>query len=450
MEEATMKRSRFEFSPSAEFLQGLTRGALAQHLSRAMRLWVELRWLYGREGAVLPERFSYVQWRDEFFTETHPTGETVPPLHDRHCACAKPASQWLQPWLTPEWKQRLCQQAGLEEDALAAVLERRLFGVTRRSLFDDFRLLVELGWLQRRGRMFERVSVFPVGVKGEERRLTPEELPLALVNLDLGAVAQRFSKPIAGVQRFFFEVDYIVRDRNIDRVEDWQDKLEKLWGRAVVPPVRLTYNSSRLGVAVRCVVYPVCCYYVRRAIYLCGFGETPDRCGQWYNFRLDRVRDLQEIDWEDESVPQGLRERYRERQLPTPDVIREEMEAAWGFDFYLDARLMVLRFDRGFHDGYVAGTFRHETFEPVGYTKVGELIGKYAAGKRRELLLAVWRERSPEDAYYRVYVREGDTNVRMRLRAWHPFGEVLLPWEIRQEMRSEILQAYRWYVGDEG
>ncbi|MGC9504907.1 TIGR03985 family CRISPR-associated protein [Baaleninema sp.] len=444
-----MNRSHFEFSPHPKFLQQLTRGALAQHLLRAIRLWAELRWLYGSEGAVLPEAFTYPQWRDRFFTKTHPKGEAIPPLHDRRCACGKTAAQWLQPWLTREWKQRLCQQAGLTEEQLAAVLQRRLFGVTRRSIFDDFRLLVELGWLQRQGRRFDRVAVFPE-VPAMEERTAGEELPLALVNLDLGTVAQRFSRPIAGVQRFFFEVDYIVRDRNIDRVEDWQAQLVELWKRPVVPPIRLRYNSSRLGASVRCVVYPVCCYYVRRAIYLCGFGETPDCCGQWYNFRLDRVQHLQAIDWEDESVPRTLWQRYRSQQLPTPDEIRGEMEAAWGFDFYLEPRLMVLRFDRGFHDGYVAGTFRHETFEPVSYGEVGQLIQANAAAERRGFLLGVWRDRSPEDAYYRVWVRQGDTNVRMRLRAWRPFGEVLLPWEIRQEMRSEILQAYRWYVEDEG
>ncbi|MBO9998058.1 MAG: TIGR03985 family CRISPR-associated protein [Cyanobacteria bacterium SID2] len=444
-----MSELTFQFPPHPSLLQGLTRGALAQHLLRSIRLWVELSWLYSPQSASLPNGFTYAQWRDAFFHHTHPKGEAIPPLHDRACACAKTAADWLQPWLNEDWQQILCRQAGLDDKQVSVALQRRLFGVTRRSMADDFRLLVELGWLQRCGRTFDRVSVFPVvDIRAEaeaEIQAERDDTPLAFVNLDLGTLAQQFATPIAGVQRFFFEVDYIVRDRNIDRVEDWQVQLQQLWSRTVIPPVRLHYNSAKLGASVRCVVYPVCCYYVRRAIYLCGFGQTPSGDGQWYNFRLDRVRDLQSIEWDDESVPLFLQQAYRKKNLPTPQDIRQQMEAAWGFDFYLKTAVMVLRFDRAFHDSYVAGTFRHETFEPVSYTEVGKLVRHCAEPPYRERLLAVLQARSSEDAYYRSIVRQGDTNVRMRLRAWRPFGEVLLPWGMRQEMATEVKQEYDLY-----
>ena len=52
-------------------------------------------------------------------------------------------------------------------------------------------------------------------------------------------------------------------------------------------------------------------------------------------------------------------------------------------------------------------------------------------------LLRLLQSRPHQDAYYRVYYREGDTNVELRLRAWRPKGEVLLPWTLRQSITKE-------------
>ena len=97
-----------------------------------------------------------------------------------------------------------------------------------------------------------------------------------------------------------------------------------------------------------------------------------------------------------------------------PDEIREEMESVWGFDFYLPARLLLLRFEREFHEGYIAGTFRHETFEQIPYEMVERRIRQSAEPEYRESLLKLWRSRSPEDAYYQALYRHGDINVQMR------------------------------------
>jgi len=78
-------------------------------------------------------------------------------------------------------------------------------------------------------------------------------------------------------------------------------------------------------------------------------------------------------------------------------------------------------------------TFRHDTFEPVSYQQAERLIRQHTRQpQQQQALLTVLQ--SPQDAYYRVYYREGDTNVGLRLRAWRPSGEVLLPWELRQSI----------------
>ena len=459
--------------PSPLLLQRLTRGVFCQHGLRSLRLWVWLHLLYSPrygsfwnqgEGTV-PELFSYAQWRDAFFTADHPKGEEIPPVHNSRCPCSRRAYDWVLLVVGREgmenWIEAVCGELGVERSDWQERLEQRLFGVTRRSLADDLRLLVELGLLERQGHKFAPLEELPQWVRepmakgfaprkvktGPLRRMGPGVPEVLFGNLDFGSLAQRYGTPVAGVQRFFVHVDYVVRDGQIDQVEDWQEALYQLWQQSPVPPVRLSYRSSRLGGVVACVIYPVCCYYMRRSIYLCGFGQTPTGQGKWYNYRLDHIEALQPLTWEAQEVPGFLTQGYEQERLPVPDDIRGEMESVWGFDFYLPPRRMILRFEREFHQGYIAGTFRHETFEQISYETVGQQIERFAEPEYRERLLSVWRSRSPEDAYYQALYRHGDINVQMRLRAWRPLGEVLCPGVLRDEMAQEVKQEHGWYFG---
>jgi CRISPR-associated protein (TIGR03985 family) len=119
------------------------------------------------------------------------------------------------------------------------------------------------------------------------------------------------------------------------------------------------------------------------------------------------------------------------------------MAKAWGFDFYLPSRLMLLRFDREFHDRYIQDTFRHDTFKPVTYKQAERLIQQHT--QQQQALLKVLQSRPPQDAYYRVYYREGNTDVGLRLRAWRPSGEVLLPWKLRQSIAKEVEKEFQRY-----
>jgi hypothetical protein len=83
-----MNQLIFSDPPTVELLQWLARGSLKQNLSRAVRLWVWLRLLYGDESERLDlrEPFTYFQWRDAFFSPTHPKGEEIPQHRDQ-CIC---------------------------------------------------------------------------------------------------------------------------------------------------------------------------------------------------------------------------------------------------------------------------------------------------------------------------------------------------------------------------
>lgn len=438
----------FEDPPYIELLQWLARGSLKQNLLRSVRLWVWLQSLYGATSIKLSEPFTYAQWRDAFFSASHPHGEAVPELHDAACACARTTAEWLFSSFQTDlsatpWQQSLQQHTGIGATQLQVWMQKRLFAVTRRSLVADLKILTELGWLTCEGSSYYRVQSLP------NRPLVPEGFvndrvglyDLGFLNSKLETIAQSLSQPIAEVQRFYLEVDYIIGQTQ-HQVERWLEMFRAIWETNPVPPVQLTYRSARVG-PVNCVIYPVCIYYVQRAIYLCGFGQTPSGQGDWYNYRLDKIEQITPLNWQDVFLPDGLKQ--RQHTLPTPDYISSQMKKAWGFDFYLPATPMLIRFERTFHDRYIQGTFRHQTFKQLSQAQVKQMIRACGDAEQQPALLAIVQSRSPADVYYGVMYRAGDTNVELRLRAWRPKVEVLLPWKLRQQIRAEVVQEYAFY-----
>jgi hypothetical protein len=90
------------------------------------------------------------------------------------------------------------------------------------------------------------------------------------------AIAQNHYQEINGIQRFFLQLDYVIPRNILDLVDDWQYELRQLWTKIPVPPIKLIYDSARIRDIVNCIVYPVCIYYMQRAVYLCAYGESPD------------------------------------------------------------------------------------------------------------------------------------------------------------------------------
>ncbi|MBD2471725.1 TIGR03985 family CRISPR-associated protein [Nostoc sp. FACHB-145] len=450
----------FQDLPQVELLQWLARGSLKQKLLRTIRLWVWLRSLYGdrQERLALDDSFTYAEWRDAFFSSTHTKGEEVPSLHDPDCPCVKTTQEWLFNEKTGvvahQWQESLMAHTGITDSR--KVLKRRLFGITRRSLQGDLEVLADLGWLVYKNEKYYRVNEFP------QRPLTPKDeaesnklgvYELNFLHDDLVGFAQNHFHKINGVQRFFLKVDYVVPRTTLDAVDDWQYQLRELWAKTPVPPIKLTYTSAKVGHQLDCIVYPVCIYYVQRAVYLCAYGESPDKQSEWYNFRLDRIQKMIPLSWDNSGLPLNLCQHYQSHTLhtlPSPDYIAVEMSKAWGFDFYLPSQLMLMRFDRDFGDRYVKGTERHETFEEISYQQAQNLIKQKIKPPEQQALLKILANRSPQDAYYQVFIRYQDekyrdNNVIMRLRAWRPQCEVLFPYELRQSIAADVAKEFQLY-----
>jgi CRISPR-associated protein (TIGR03985 family) len=484
---------QFPLFPDYRLLENLIDGSLNQNqnqnLITAMRRWRLINWFYG-DG----EQKSYVEssggltfneWCQEFFKlqpphqSPHPQGNGLEKLedilkpHNPQCLCYKTTKDWLifYGFSVVQWQQDLQKHIPIPENILQQVLKDRLFAKTRRTLQNDIKFLKEKQCiksedsLSKKPNIIERVEHLPHWIGAEfthpqnegsvitNLNLNPTDLAdlaqaldmIAFLDPKLDPIADKISLEVAGTRRVFLHLDYIVPENIQFEADDFQEKLQENWRSDEIKPIEFIYRSARLGER-ECLAYPVCIYYVQRAKYLCAYGINPDGNMNWYSYRLERIKSEEFLEWSDDRVPQFLWNKYHNNNLPQPAEVQESIKKVWGFDFYQPACLMLLRFHRNFHDSYIKDTFRHETFTPIKSSmQIIELIQKSADNSSEAKHLIEIVQRLPQDAYYTAKYRQNDNNVIMRLRAWGPNVEVLLPTELRSRMAKDIQETSKLY-----
>jgi CRISPR-associated protein (TIGR03985 family) len=468
----------FDSFPNPALLQKLANGSLDQYqnLTRAMRLWVLLRWLYSDEGyIILPNFFTYADWRKVFFGENYKDEKQEDILNypDQNCACHKTTKQWLAKWdiSVEHWRHSLQKQVAISDSYLDNCLDERLFAQVRKSLQSDFDLLVERNWLQRvadtpgRSKQYRRVANIPsIFSQTENSNLNSKLNPKAqtyvsevlgmfsFLDPSLPLLAEQLSEEVVDedTHRVYLYVDYLVPESSPlqDAVDQIQSELQIIWDSQNIPPLLLTYRSAHQNLIKECVVYPVCIYFMEYAKYLCAYGSTPRDEINWYKYRLDRIisKRIERLGWQDTRVPQLLREQYAENCLPTPQTVNAMLKQAWGCDFYKDSALMLLRFDLDFHQSYIQGMNIHNTFTAIDCDHAARLIKQYTPNpEHRQILLEILQSRPTTDIYYQVYFRVTDYYVVRWLRALGSKVEVLLPWDLRLQMAEDIQDAWNRY-----
>ncbi len=156
----------------------------------------------------------------------------MPELHDPNCRCARSTADWLfngHGRIAQNTWQKSLKQHDSQPDHLKEILKSRLFGVTRRSLYEDLQILCKLGWAKRKGQEYVKVEEFPT------RALPPSSGNSVIVHPDLAAIADNLSQEINGYQRFFLHVDYVVPKNALDQVDEWQEQLRRLWEKLPFP-----------------------------------------------------------------------------------------------------------------------------------------------------------------------------------------------------------------------
>jgi CRISPR-associated protein (TIGR03985 family) len=164
----------------------------------------------------------------------------------------------------------------------------------------------------------------------------------------------------------------------------------------------------------------------------------------WYNYRLERINKLKKLSWATPNLPLSQSEIINHPENYSPDYIQQELDSAYGFDFYENANLMLLRFKASFAQRYIDNSFRHPTFNKLpSYQDAIALIEQLKLPNHSKLLAYI--NQYPDAAYYTLRYRQNENNVIMRLQAWGPRVEVILPLELRQVMRQEIEQTWQLY-----
>ncbi|BAZ48031.1 hypothetical protein NIES4103_06360 [Nostoc sp. NIES-4103] len=106
---------------------------------------------------------------------------------------------------------------------------------------------------------------------------------------------------------------------------------------------------------------------------------------------------------------------------------------------------MILRFNQDFHQSYIQGISIHETFNYLNYEEVKKIIKQNTLNpQQQQALLEILESRPTTDAYYQVDYRNTDYYVIRWLRALGSNVEIILPWNLRQEMALEIQKT--WYL----
>ncbi len=153
----------FAYPPSPEILQWLSGGQLGNRFVRSLRLWVLLHRLYSGEfplSSQLGKSWSYPELRDRLFAATHPTSDRInaqkiaQDCTDGNCICHRTVEQFLEKYLSEQpsilsnWQQEVIHLSRLPVAELKKLLKAHPFATVHRSLRDDLKQLVRLGWLQ--------------------------------------------------------------------------------------------------------------------------------------------------------------------------------------------------------------------------------------------------------------------------------------------------------------
>lgn len=479
----------FTYPPTPQILQWLAAGQLANRLHRSLRLWVLLNKLYGSKTSwanPLPQTFTYSQMRDRVFANRHPKSdklsadEITAQCGDNSCICHRTFLELVfeqDLWQSEsQWRQSMLQLTGMNGEELQQLLRQHPFATVHRSIRDDLKQLAQQGWLEMAAtgkycclplpslpvpnetmRAELSLSSLSVAQTWELLRIL-ESISFVQPNLSLiiGALWEQIaqSSPSGTLhtldphQRIFLHLDYILSREMQDRVDTYQEQIEQLWHKPPGGVVQFEYWVAATKSKVKVTVYPVCLHYLRRAKYLSAYGIDPNGSLAWHNYRLDRIASdrLKVLAWGDPLVPKELKRMWHTGMLPTPEYIQAELNAAWGFNFYLKKELLILRFPEDFARWYVDNTERHPTFRNVLYEFLPKLVAEDIPNKQeRQQVLEIISQRNKSDVYYVAWIRTGDINVLMRLRDWRPTGEVIAPLSIRQLMTAEAAQELANY-----
>lgn len=477
-----MKTPIFNYPPHILVLQQLIQPALLidniYTVDKAVRLWIILRSLYAKNPDFNLTEFNYQQWRDFFFVDaanSHHKRDAKPTHQEISCACNKTIKELLFSSGTTDEKWQLWKKSFIENYQKCRMSidvdkldYQKPFGVTGKTIIKDFAFLRSRNWLTlndfglyQKNSQIPQLTLKESFIKSEEAQIDNDGDYFPFLIGDFESFAHIFSQPIREIQRFFIHPEYLIPSQRVrDSLIFIQRKFKEVWLINPVPPVRISYHSASLKQDFSCIVYPACIYYYQRGFYLAAYGQIPKKIAKidYYNYRLERIKSLEILDWTSSDIPIKLREKtesnpetqdYGDTYDPLIEEIQNGLEEAYGLDFYQPCKEMLLRFPSEFHQRYIENTLRHGNFKKLDTLQaVIAKIDRYGLSDSQKQKLKQKIRIYQEDGYYTLTYRNSDNSVIMRLRSWSPNVEILLPLELRQRMKQDIQATWKIYEDD--
>jgi CRISPR-associated protein (TIGR03985 family) len=435
-------------------------------IQNAVRLWIIEQSFYDFNSdffvEIDQEWFDCITWIDKLWTK-------IPDVQNKKLEDLLLGEYPL--FYQQKWQEQIIARYQLSSENLQQILSSYIFKVTQRTLRNNFKRLAQLN---------QPKLIKSASLKGHYKKVVSSSLNsldnsnlikhnndiitennwLSFLNDGLSTIAELLTTKINGHQRFFIQAEYIVPEALQDKVADWADNLKEFWKQSLISPIKIKYYSASKNTTNYYIIYPVSIHYSQRAYYLYAFGETPDQNSsqalQWYGYRLERILSLKQIAWDFSDLTKQLRSQIHKNDkinhLYSPDYIQEQLELAYGFSFYREFNTMLLRFDQDYYQRHIKNTIRHSTFQKIeNIQEVKKMIIEQIDSEidntqkiQREKLLATVNCAS-EDVYYKLCYRVGDHNVIMRLRSWGPNVEVILPSDLRAQIKEYLEKNYKLY-----
>lgn len=293
------------------------------------------------------------------------------------------------------------------------------------------------------------------------------QFPEYIQNHDLQDLVSKFISN-SDSDRLLFETEYAIKDSS--QYQDIINTLRINWfDNKAIKPTKIIYQKFINSNIVEQIIYPVAWYYTQRAPYL-FFVSEQDREIVWDAYRLDRIKQLQNVNWDELSIPSLLYKAYQDGLLPNPDNIQCYLQAdkALGYAFWKPKKWTIVRFNRSHYEKYIQATSRDELWfdlDKINSTSLSKVIKDKTKNFNRinRTIFPIVESRIDDDQLKSIdkllsntnnldkYVfclakyYEGDSYILQRLLSWGKQVKVLFPQKLKVQVSEEIKATWEMY-----
>ncbi|WP_375495439.1 TIGR03985 family CRISPR-associated protein [uncultured Nostoc sp.] len=273
-----------------------------------------------------------------------------------------------------------------------------------------------------------------------------------ITNEELADFINKFARNTQ--KRLLFAAEFI-RPANIkkQKYNALINTLELNWSKSdCVKPLKITYKKFKTSPVIITIIFPVIFYYIKRGPYLYAIraAEFEESRYDWEGYRLDRILDVEILDWENEQIPVKLRELKDENELPTPEEVEDSLYAdTLGYAFWKTQKMMFVRFERNHYRNYIQNTSRQKIFKEINFKNFQKLnsdLDKFFNNKEITLIFQSLRGQINEQYVFCIAnFYEEDIDVFLRILSWGKNIKVILPFDLKEKIFQEIESTLKQY-----